>query len=167
MISVRRIAGDEGPLLRRMRLAALGESPRTFATTFAQAGELSDDQWAAIASAHASADDQATFLAEVDGEVVGLVGAYLTSNLVATMVGLWSAPGHRDIGVGAALVAEVVTWADQLGAVQIRSWLVEPNDPARWFYEQRGFVATGNAIPYEPDPHITQIELVLDLAEDG
>jgi GNAT superfamily N-acetyltransferase len=163
MIAVRRIGGDEGFLLRRMRMAALGDSPGTFATTFAQAERLSGDQWEAVAAAHASSDDQASFLAQIGDEVVGVVGAYFTTNRVVTMVGMWAAPGHRAIGVGEALLAEVTAWATDVGAVHVRSWLVEPNDLARSFYEQRGFVATGKTIPYEPDPRRTQIELVRTL----
>jgi len=161
MIAVRRIAGDEGPLLRRMRMASLGESPHTFATTFAQAEQLTDEQWAAVASAHATGDDQASFVAQIGDEVVGIVGAYLTGNLVLTMVGLWASPGHRDNGVGKALLDEVLRFADAVGAVQVRSWLVEPNDAARSFYEEHGFLPTGATIPWEPDPRFSQIELVL------
>ena len=163
MIAVRRIAGDEGPLLRRMRMASLGESPHTFATTFAQAEQLSDEQWDAVAAAHGTGDDQATFVAQLGDEVVGIVGAYLTGNLVLTMVGLWAAPGHRDSGVGKALLDEVLRFAEAVGADYVRSWLVEPNDSARAFYEQHGFMPTGETIPWEPDPRFSQIEVVLTL----
>jgi GNAT superfamily N-acetyltransferase len=163
MIAVRRIAGDEGPLLRRMRMASLGDSPNTFATTFAQAEQLSDDQWAAVAAAHGTGDDQATFVAQLGDEVVGIVGAYLTANLVLTMVGLWASPGHRDIGVASALLEEVLRFAEAVGAVQVRTWLVEPDEPTRSFYEGHGFTPTGTTIPWEPDPRFSQIELVRTL----
>jgi GNAT superfamily N-acetyltransferase len=166
MIKVRRIAGDEGPLLRRMRMASLGESPHTFATTFAQAERLTDDQWAAVAAAHGTGDDQATFVAQVGDEAVGIVGAYLTANLVLTMVGLWASPGNRALGVGNALLEEVLRFAEAVGAVQVRSWLVEPDETARTFYEQHGFVPTGATIPWEPDPQYSQIEVVLPMVDE-
>jgi GNAT superfamily N-acetyltransferase len=167
MIAVRRIAGDEGPLLRRMRMASLGDSPHTYATTFAQAEQLSDEQWAAVAAAHGTGDDQATFVAQIGDEVVGIVGAYLTANLVLTMVGLWASPGSRAVGVGKALLDEVLHFAEAVGAVQVRSWLVEPDEAARAFYGQHGFVPTGASIPWEPDPQYSQIELVLSLVDDS
>jgi GNAT superfamily N-acetyltransferase len=166
MIAVRRIAGDEGPLLRRMRMASLGDSPNTFATTFAQAERLSDAQWAAVAAAHGTADDQATFVAHLGDEPVGIVGAYLTTNRVVTMVGLWASPGNRDSGVGEALLEEVLRWAETVGAVQVRSWVVEPNAQAREFYQRHGFETTGSTIPWEPDPRLSQLELALSLVAD-
>ena len=166
-ITVRRIRPDDGPLLRSLRLAALADAPSEATTTLARAEAHDDDHWVEAAVANASGGLQATFIAEVDGpdglEAVGLVGAYANRHGVANVVGLWSAPGFRDVGVASVLLAEVQAWAVDAGADRLRMWVVERNDFARRFYESQGFEATGTAMPYEPDPRIRQCEMVLPL----
>ena len=82
---------------------------------------------------------------------------------MVNLVGLWSAPGYRDIGVASALIAAAAAWARSSGGRRLRFWVVERNEFARRFYEGEGFVATGTAMPYEPEPRIRQVEMVLDL----
>ncbi|CAN5414713.1 GNAT family N-acetyltransferase [soil metagenome] len=167
MLSVRRIRSDEGPVLRATRLAALADAPGESTTTLARAEAHDDDHWSTSAAANASGPMQATFFAEAGdgggGDPIGLVGAYANRSGVVNLVGLWSAPGHRDIGVASALIAAVAEWALSSGDRRLRFWVVERNEFARRFYEGEGFVATGTVMPYEPDPRINQVEMVLDL----
>lgn len=165
MITVRRLHPDEGPLLRTVRLAALADAPGDATTTLARAEAHDDDHWAASAAANASGPLQATFLAEaedVDGPV-GLVGAYANRGGVVNVVGLWSAPGHRDVGVASELLGAVADWARETGDARLRLWVVERNEFARQFYEAEGFRITGTDMPYELDPRLRQVEMVLDL----
>lgn len=165
---VRRIAPDDGPLLRRIRLAALEDEPNDAATTLALSEKLPEEHWAEAAAANSSGGMQVTFFA-VDGvatseeEVVGLVGAYANPNGTVNIVGLWSAPGHRDIGVADALLTAVRSWAAENGHRRLRRWVVARNEHAVAFYERAGFRATGASMPYEPDPRLEQIETVLAL----
>lgn len=176
MFTVRRIAADEGAVLRSARLAALADSPGDATTTVARAETHDDDHWATSASANASGPLQATFFAEADPEVddkadtevdggdpVAMVGAYANRDGVVNVVGLWSAPGHRDVGVATALLGAVGDWARSNGHVRLRIWVVERNQFARRFYEGEGFTATGASIAYELDPRISQCEMVLEL----
>lgn len=77
------------------------------------------------------------------------------------IVGLWAAPGHRDVGVADVLVEAVADWARDSGADRVRLWVVERNEYARRFYESKGFEATGASMPYEPAPSIQQVEMTL------
>jgi len=172
MFTVRRLAADEGALLRSARLAALADAPGDATTTVARAEAHDDDHWATSASANASGPLQATFFAETDDEagdegegaaLVGMVGAYANRDGVVNVVGLWSAPGHRDIGVATALLDAVAGWARTSGHVRLRIWVVERNEFARRFYEGEGFTGTGASIAYELDPRISQCEMVLVL----
>ena len=76
------------------------------------------------------------------------------------LVGLWSAPGYRDIGVATALVDAVADWASGIGADRLRLWVVERNEFAKAFYLNEGFEPTGATIPYELDPRINQVAMV-------
>lgn len=161
MVEVRRIAPSEGPTLRATRLAALADAPGEAATTLARAQAREDRHWEDAAAANASGPMQATYFAEApDGAVVGMVGAYANQDGTANVVGLWSAPGHRDVGVGDALLDAAAAWAAGAGCGRLRAWVVERNEHARRFYERHGFEPTGASMPYEPDPRISQLEMV-------
>jgi GNAT superfamily N-acetyltransferase len=160
---VRRIQADEGPLLRQVRLDAVAESPGDFTTRLADARDRPPEAWDRVAEVHAAADDQATWFAEVDGDIAGMISAFRTEDGAVTMTSLWSTPGHRRSGVADVLVATVRDWAYEGGAVEVRQWLVERNAHARAFHESLGFEPTGHERPYEPSPDIREVELRLPL----
>jgi GNAT superfamily N-acetyltransferase len=172
VFAVRRIRPDEGPTLRAIRLASLAEAPGDATTTLARAEARSDDHWVEAAIANASGVLQATFLAEasdehgdaVEGErPVGLVGAYANETGIVNLVGLWSAPGHRDVGVAPALLDAAAEWARSVGGDRLRIWVVDRNEYAKDFYLAQGFEPTGATIPYELDPCLEQVAMVRTL----
>jgi GNAT superfamily N-acetyltransferase len=168
VFAVRRIRADEGPRLRSIRLAALADAPGDATTTLARAEARSEDHWVEAAAANASGGLQATFFAELadeegnptGGEPVGLIGAYANESGIVNLVGLWSAPGHRDVGVASALLAAVAEWGRTIGADRLRMWVVERNEFAKAFYLNEGFEPTGATIPYELDPRLKQVAMV-------
>ena len=169
MFRVRRIRVDEGSLLRAMRLAALADAPGDATTTLDRAVARDDEHWIAAAEANASGSLQATFFAErgeteepgpAESGVVGMVGAYANRDGVVNVVGLWTAPGFRQLGVASGLLDAVAAWARDIGAMRLRIWVVERNEHALRFYADEGFEATGSIMPYEPEPAIRQVELV-------
>lgn len=164
MFSVRRIRADEGMRLRQIRLAALADAPGDATTTLARAEARPDDHWVEAALANATGGLQATFFAEladaVDAEPVGMIGAYANESGIVNLVGLWSAPGHRDVGVASALLDAVAAWARTIGADRLRLWVVERNEFAKAFYLNEGFAPTGATIPYELDPRLKQVAMV-------
>lgn len=162
-VVVRRIAVDDGPLLRQVRLAAIADSPGVFTSTLEQAESHDAHHWESAAFANATGGTEATFFAEADGAVVGMLGAYTMTGGIVTLVGLWSGPGYRDVGVADALLDSLGEWATRSGARQLRLWVLERNEHARRFYEGRGFVATGQTMPYELDSSILEMEMTCDL----
>lgn len=165
MPMVRRLRSDEGLVLRAARLAALADAPGDSTTTLERAEAHSNDHWVTSAAANASGPLHATFLAEADGidEPVGMVGAYANRDGVVNVVGLWAAPGHRDVGVAPALLEAVSAWGRANQARRLRIWVVERNEFAQRFYESVGFAATGEVMPYEPKPKLRQVEMTAAL----
>lgn len=171
MFAVRRIRADEGLRLRSIRLAALADAPGDATTTLARAEARSEDHWVEAAMANASGALQATFFAEpadddgvaLEGEPVGLLGAYANETGIVNLVGLWSAPGHRDVGVATALLGAVADWASTIGADRLRMWVVERNEFAKAFWLKEGFEPTGARIPYELDPRLDQVAMIRTL----
>jgi GNAT superfamily N-acetyltransferase len=159
--ATRRIRADEGALLRQVRLDAIADSPGAFTTRLDAARARPQEAWDRVAEAHSLAADQATWFAEVDGEVAGMISAFRTDDGGVTMTSLWSVPGHRQQGVADTLVGTVREWAREGNATEVRQWLVERNEHARAFHDALGFVPTGAERPYEPAPHIREVELRL------
>ena len=135
MFRVRRIRVDEGSLLRAMRLAALADAPGDATTTLDRAVARDDEHWIAAAEANASGSLQATFFAErgeteepgpAESGVVGMVGAYANRDGVVNVVGLWTAPGFRQLGVASGLLDAVAVWARDIGAVRLRAQRARP-----------------------------------------
>src|SRR4051794_6540538 len=110
---VRRMRASEGDQLRRIRLAAVRESPDAFAPTYdveMQRPRSFWDEWAVAASA---GDAGATFFALADHKVVGMVGAYRPGGRRdAAIFAMWAAPTVRGTGVGRRLLGAAVSWAE-------------------------------------------------------
>ena len=123
------------------------------------------DQCAPIAAALAQTQRLVAELADEhgvvrDGEPVGLIGAYANETGIVNLVGLWSAPGHRDVGVASALLTAVAEWAATIGADRLRMWVVERNEYAKAFYLNEGFEPTGATIPYALDPRLKPVAML-------
>lgn len=154
-VTVRRIRPTDGALLRRVRLAALADTPSAFAKTHAEESTYADEEWSSRASAWADGDEGVTFFAEVDGEVRGLVGGHRPNG--AELVSMWVEPGARGSGVAEALVAAVVDWAD--GPLEL--WVTHGNDRAISFYRRMGFEETADVKPLPSDPCKNEVRMRL------
>lgn len=90
---VRRLGPDEVDVVRAVRLAALGDSPGAFGSTVAREAAFTDDDW----RGRLRPTWNATFVAEVEGAVVGMVAAVRDDEAapVLQLVGMWVAPHAR------------------------------------------------------------------------
>ena len=84
---------------------------------------------------------KAMLVAEVDGSIVGSLGIFITKGVADLGMNVDSA--NRGQGIGAALMAEAITWARAAGAhkVELEHW--PWNHGARRLYERSGFVEEG------------------------
>jgi PhnO protein len=88
-------------------------------------------------------NDTGTFVAEVDGAVVGWIHMFgcerIESEPSAEIGGLVVADGHRGAGLGAQLVASGERWARGQGydVVRVRSNVLRAN--AHRFYQREGY----------------------------
>ena len=152
VVDIRRIKSGEGDLLRRIRLSALLDAPFAFASLHADEADRTPAQWSELADARAIGFDQATFLALVSSEVVGIIGGFKPdSDLTVELVSMWTAPGSRRLGVGAELVRALLSWAKAGGARSVELWVTEDNVPAVHLYQSLGFVPLGDSAPLRPD----------------
>jgi RimJ/RimL family protein N-acetyltransferase len=82
------------------------------------------------------------FLAEVDGEIVGMLGLHLPPYLVADL-GMNVKDGFRGQGVGSALMVRAIEWAREAGAHKIALQHWPHNDAAHALYLKFGFEQEG------------------------
>jgi GNAT superfamily N-acetyltransferase len=159
--TIRRIAPHDGALLADVRLRALADAPYAFETTYAEAAARPDTDWVESARRRSTGDGEATFFAQIDGAVVGMVGGYVPHDRATVdLVAMWVAPEARRRGVGQLLVQAVVDWATDAGACELRLCVVEGNDVARRLYESSGFVVNGEPIRSTAHPERTEHRMI-------
>ena len=158
-MNVEHVQPEQWRALRDVRLRALVDSPGAFLRTYDEVAALPDEEWRRRAA------ESTTFLAWVDGEPAGIVGAFESPEHDATveLVAMWSAPEHRRRGVGRALGDAVIEWAAAAGAARVVLWVMRGNDGARAFYESVGFRPTDELLAPADDPCREEQRMVLDL----
>ncbi len=153
-LTVRRIRADEALPLRELRLAALADAPYAFTTRHEDMVDEPVAFWVERAETNASGDVLATFIAERDGDWVGMVTGMHPEpdDPQLELVAMWVAPQGRGTGAGAALVDAVVDWGREIGAPSVGLWVVQGNDHAIALYERCGFSHTPDFIARPGDP---------------
>ena len=153
-VTVRRIRADEALQLREIRLAALADAPYAFTTKHEDMIDKPVAFWAERVETNAAGDVLATFIAELDGEWVGMVAGIHPEpdDPELELVAMWVAPQGRGTGAGAALVNAVVDWGAEIGAPSVGLWVVHGNDHAIALYERCGFSHTPDFVARPSDP---------------
>ena len=169
---VRRARADEWRERRRLRLGALADAPLAFGSTLEREVAYDDVRWRSEAAASAAGIDEVTVVAALDGGPwTAMAMGYVDPDArprgsVVWLVGVYTDPAHRGAGWAAAVCREVVAWARDIGAAEVRLHVGEGNAPARRTYERLGFVPTGETITLAHDPSVTELEMVLSLHRD-
>jgi GNAT superfamily N-acetyltransferase len=137
-----------------VRLAALQEAPYAFGSKFELEVAAEEDSW------RRRLVERARFIAELEGEVAGTVGAgagELAHSVALTA--LWVDPRFRARGVGAALVGAVMEWAASQGCSVVLLWVTDANHAAQRFYKQLGFARTGREDQVRPSEPAVEYEM--------
>jgi len=156
-ITIRRVRAEEGPQVRELRLEALADpaAPIAFLETTEQALARPDAEWADRAARNATADDQAGFVAVLDGAHVGSVVVFprragepdyfgrVPAVDTATLVGVYVSPRVRGRGVIDALIQAAKDWAREAGFPELTLDVHERNAVAIGSYRRSGFEVVG------------------------
>jgi GNAT superfamily N-acetyltransferase len=137
-----------------VRLAALREAPYAFGSTYEGEVGASEESW------RNRLRDRARFVAEVNGQVVGTVGAgFGEISGAAALTALWVDPRYRGQGIGIALIDAVVEWARSQHFDQVLLWVTEVNQTAERLYERYGFIRTGRVSEVRPGEAVVEHEM--------
>src|SRR5579859_3992569 len=160
MIEIRPITKSNASAFKTVRLRALQEAPYAFGSSYSQASQFADSEWQARVQ-RMNGDVGVGYLA-MDGEnVCGIVGSFVdqADPTRAHLVSMWTAPSHRQQGIGRLLVKEVFDWARRQNARTVLLMVTSNNEPAIHFYQRLGFSKTGRMEPYPNDPAILEYEM--------
>jgi GNAT superfamily N-acetyltransferase len=142
-LTVRRIAADQGAMLRELRTAALREAPYAFGETLEQALDEKTETFETVAARQAISDSSTSFILYTEGHPAGLIGAYFDDRRRAFVCALWVAPAVRHLRGGELLVNTASEWLAAHGATEVHAWVTDANRTAMRFYERLGFGPTG------------------------
>lgn len=160
--AIRRIRTDEGELLRATRLRALADAPEAFGSEYGETLERPESEWVERAERASAGDRQAFFVAEADGEWVGMVLGHAPDGerVTCDLASMWVSPEARGSGVSRALVEVVLAWAAESGFERVVLSVTEGNEPARRLYASCGFEFTGARELLRPHRREVALEMV-------
>jgi ribosomal protein S18 acetylase RimI-like enzyme len=152
-------------MLKEIRLRALLTDPDAFGSSYQREAARGDEEREMRAARAADGDAQFLALAESNGELVGMVGAYQPDDRPSTreLYGMWVAPEFRTTGIGPRLVDAVKEWGIQAEVEEIDLWVVVDNRRARGLYLTAGFVDTGLSKPLPSNCSLTETRMVMKL----
>ena len=161
MIEIQPITHENAALFKEIRLKALKDSPFAFSSTYERESQFPDDEWTRRIERW-SGKTGIGYLAMDANLACGIAGALLDSEepIHIHLVSMWTAPTHRNQGVGQLLVGQVLRWAALKNAPGLYLMVTANNIPAIRFYERLGFTRTGRTIPFPNDPAIIEYEMV-------
>ena len=77
----------------------------------------------------------------------------------ARLISMWTAPTHRQRGIGRLLVNDDLNCARGRNARILQLMVTSNNEPAIRFYQRLGFTRTGRTEPYPNDPAEIEYEM--------
>lgn len=151
-VRIRRVEPHEWEALRALRLRALATDPTAFGRTYAEESALPDAGWRERAAQGAAGLVRVMLVAEDEGRLVGMAGAWRMPDGASELYGMWVAPEARRRGLARGLIDGAASWARGVGASPFFLWVEAENEGARRAYERCGFVAVGEPVPGARDP---------------
>jgi len=147
-------------VFKDVRLRALQEAPYAFGSTYAREVQFDDAEWARRVERW-NGERGVGFVAMDGATACGIAGSLLGDKdpARAHLVSMWTAPTHRQLGVGRLLVHAVLDWARSRNLHTLLLMVTSNNDSAIRFYERLGFTKTGRTEPYPNDPAVFEVEM--------
>jgi ribosomal protein S18 acetylase RimI-like enzyme len=160
LIAIRPITPLNASLFKAVRLRALQNAPYAFGSTYAKESQFADSEW--LARIERMNGKRGIGYLAMDGETAcGIAGSFLDENdsTRAQLISMWTAPTHRQQGIGRLLISEILNWARLRKAHTLLLMVTSNNQPAIHFYERLGFTRTGRTEPYPNDPAVIEYEM--------
>lgn len=138
-IFIRRIAPNEGPVLRDLRLRSIAESPEAFGQSLDEARTRPEIEWWRSARQASHGENRTWLIAEEAGRTIGLVQGRKRRPATLMLFSMWVDPTARRLGVGRMLIESLEAWAADWRAGETLLWVMIDNLAAIEFYRELGF----------------------------
>ena len=163
-VSIERITPLNIRVFKDVRLRALQEAPYAFGSTYAREVQFDDAEWARRVERWSGVLG-AGFVAIDGATACGIAGSLLDEDnpTRAQLVSMWTAPTHRQLGIGRLLVDAVLDWARTCSVHTLLLMVTSNNAAAINFYQRLGFTLTGRTEPYPNDPSVFEYEMSLPI----
>jgi GNAT superfamily N-acetyltransferase len=138
----------------------LAEAPWAFGSTLEREQGFEEATWRRRAGANL------TYLAWDGERVVGTVTGYADPEMeheTIRLVAMYVDPQARGTGCAHQLIDAVVAGAETEGAIRVLLDVTDVNPTASRCYQRYGFSPTGRRKASPHTPHLTELEMVLDL----
>jgi ribosomal protein S18 acetylase RimI-like enzyme len=162
---VRRVRADDAARVRALRLEMLADSPLAFLERVDEAAARPHAEFQSRTAERATAADNAAFIAEYAGRVVGHAGAWVPPGYTDTtmLYAVYVTPGQRGTGVLARLVDAIARWSREGGRPTLALEVITDNRRAIRAYEKLGFTDTGRRAPHPTLAVLTEALMTRDV----
>jgi ribosomal protein S18 acetylase RimI-like enzyme len=146
-IHIRKLTVEDGEVLWTLRLRALKDNPEAFASTYEETLRRGKEQFI-----HRLLPKEGAFyLGAFEPDLVGMVyfrrDEGIKNQHKAYILSMYVRPESRGLGIGKALLQEVITQAKRLsGLEQLHLSVVTSNEAARSLYRAMGFEVCGTIL---------------------
>ena len=166
-MEIRRLAPDDAPAYRALRMRALWEFPEAFTSSWEEDEKQPMEVW----EVRLAGEHSVFWGAFDDGQLCAMVGLErerrAKNRHKATVVGMYVSQEYFGTGMGRALFDELLAGAREMGVEMLVLTVTEGNAVATNFYEAAGFHSFGI------EPRAIQVDghyygknhMVLDLVE--
>lgn len=141
MIHIRQLTNSDWACFRTLRLESLQATPEYFATSYAEAAQLTDQDFQKILT------DNHVFGAFIEDTLVANIGYYpghSTKTMhIGNLWGMYTQKEHRKKGIGLALLNNIIQHARNSDIRQLHLKCTTNNQGAFYLYEQCGFSIYG------------------------
>ena len=139
VVRIRRIASDDGLMLRELRLRSIADAPNAFGQPIEEARGRPENEWHRSARQSSHGDNRTWLLAEYASRTVGLVQGRKRRPSTLLLFSMWVDPSARRLGVGRALIESLEAWGGGWNAAETILWVYGKNADAIRFYRDLGF----------------------------
>lgn len=163
--SIRRTTPTDWRQIRDIRWEMIRDTPTAYAETLEAAMGVDEMEWRNRGGRGTSAHGIQIAAISGCGQWVGTMGGYVPdAHTGPLLVGVFVVPEWRgrQRGLTDELLETIEAWASTEGG-RLTLHVHEDNTRARKYYERKGFVATGNVVPYNLDTTKGELEMIKQL----
>ena len=144
---IRLILQDDARALLSLRLEALQDSPEAYGEDYDFVAGQPYSAWTDLVAHSLGDGDRAIFVAEIQGQLIGMVGVNRSpmknTRHAGSVWGVYVQPSWRGKGLATELVQACIGWGQGKGLATLRLGVITANPAAIHCYEKCGFRTFG------------------------